>query len=385
MAAQVKETCTSSVDVIAGAREFLELIAEEQERPFPAERMAAIEAEVELTGTYRHTRDELEYGAAVAWRHNTHCIGRLHWRKLVVRDMRQLERAEDVFGELVEHVRLATNGGHILPMITVFAAEAPGAPGMRIWNPQLIRYAGYRQPDGSMIGDPLHAELTEAVTGLGWRGPGGRFDVLPVVIEMPGEPPRLFELPPAAVLEVPLRHPEHGWFEELGLRWHALPAISDMRLEIGGVNYTAAPFNGWYMGTEIGGRNLSDAERYDVLPAIAERLGLDTRASRTLWKDRALVELNVAVLHSFAERGVTIVDHHTASRQLLRHEKKEHEAGRVVPGEWSWLVPPVSGSTSPIFHHGYFPDVTLTPNFFYQPRPWHASPARAAGRGRPPR
>jgi hypothetical protein len=34
------------------------------------------------------------------------------------------------------------------------------------------------------------------------------------------------------------------------------------------------------------------------------------------------------------------------------------------------MVPPVSGSTSPIFHHGYFPDETLTPNFFYQPDPW---------------
>ncbi len=372
--------------MLADAREFLELVAREQERPFPADRMAAIEAEVGRTGTYRHTEEELAYGAAVAWRHNTHCVGRLHWRKLIVRDMRHLERAEDVFRELVEHVRLATNGGHILPMITVFAPEAPGAPGIRIWNPQLIRYAGYRQQDGSIVGDPLHADLTEAVIALGWRAPGGRFDVLPLVIEMPGEPPQLFELPSDVVMEVPLRHPEHAWFEELGLRWHALPAISDMRLEIGGVQYPAAPFNGWYMGTEIGGRNLSDTERYDLLPAIAERLGLDTRASRTLWKDRALVELNVAVLHSFAESGVTIVDHHTASRQFLRHEKKEHEAGRVVPAEWSWMVPPVSGSTSPIFHHGYFPDVTLKPNFFYQPRPYaHRRAATVVGPGRSPR
>ena len=27
-----------------------------------------------------------------------------------------------------------------------------------------------------------------------------------------------------------------------------------------------APFNGWYMGTEIGARNLADADRYDLLP-----------------------------------------------------------------------------------------------------------------------
>lgn len=357
-------------DLLAEARSFLELMARELERPFDAARMGVIEAEVRRSGAYRHTREELEYGAAVAWRNNTHCIGRLHWRKLVVRDMRHLDRAEDVLDEIVAHVRLATNGGHVLPMITVFAPQDPGSPGMRIWNPQLIRYAGYRQADGSVVGDPLHVGLTRAVTELGWRGPGGRFDVLPLVLQMPGEAPRLFELPSEVVMEVPLGHPEHAWFEELGLRWHALPAISDMRLEIGGVSYPAAPFNGWYMGTEIGGRNLSDTARYDLLPAIAERLGLDSRASRSLWKDRALVELNVAVLHSFAAAGVTIVDHHTASRQFMRHEKREQEAGRVVPAEWAWMVPPVSGSTSPIFHHGYFPDVTLKPNFFYQPRPY---------------
>lgn len=31
----------------------------------------------------------------------------------------------------------------------------------RVWNGQLITYAGYRQPDGSIIGDPANAELTE--------------------------------------------------------------------------------------------------------------------------------------------------------------------------------------------------------------------------------
>ena len=30
-----------------------------------------------------------------------------------------------------------------------------------MWNAQLIRYAGYRQPDGSVIGDPANADFTE--------------------------------------------------------------------------------------------------------------------------------------------------------------------------------------------------------------------------------
>jgi nitric-oxide synthase, bacterial len=70
-------------------------------------------------------------------------------------------------------------------------------------------------------------------------------------------------------LEVPVVHPEYEWFAGLGLRWHASPAISNMPLVIGGVRYTAAPFNGSYLGTEIGARNLADTDRYDMLPIIA--------------------------------------------------------------------------------------------------------------------
>jgi nitric-oxide synthase len=38
-----------------------------------------------------------------------------------------------------------------------------------------------------------------------------------------------------------------------------------MKLEIGGIEFTACPFNGWYMVTEIG-RNLADTNRYNKLP-----------------------------------------------------------------------------------------------------------------------
>jgi nitric-oxide synthase len=307
----------------------------------------------------------------VAWRNNTHCIGRLHWKSLVVRDMRHLSTAEEIFEALVEHIRFATNGGKIRSTMTVFAPQMPGQPGIRIWNPQLIRYAGYSQPGGSVIGDPLHAELTRAIQQLGWMGGKGTpFDILPVVIQMPHQPPRMFELPRDIVLEVPLSHPNYPWFAQLGLKWHALPVISNMRLEIGGISYTAAPFNGWYMGTEIGARNLGDVNRYNLLPLIAQKMGLDIRSDRTLWKDRALVELNVAVLSSFSQHGVTVVDHHTASRQFLLHDEQEKRAGRCVPAHWVWMVPPISGSASPIFHMPHYKNTTLKPNFFYQQPAW---------------
>jgi nitric-oxide synthase len=237
-------------------------------------------------------------------------------------------------------------------------------PGPRVLNDQLIRYAGYRLEGGGVLGDPRNVALTDAARKLGWRGGRGRFDVLPLIVQAGLGDPLLCHLPGDAVLEVPLVHPEYAWFAEMGLRWHAVPAVSDMCLEIGGICYPCAPFNGWYMGTEIGARNLADHDRYDLLPEMAERLGLDTTTERSLWRDHALVELNVAVLHSFERAGVTITDHHTESRRFLTHLEREEKAGRPCPADWSWIVPPLSGSATPVFHR-YYDTRRLTPAYVH--------------------
>ncbi|MFC4005833.1 nitric oxide synthase oxygenase [Nonomuraea purpurea] len=327
-------------------------------------RLRDVAREIARFGTYTHTFEELEFGARVAWRNSNRCIGRLYWRSLKVRDRRQVRTAEGVALECVAHLREATGNGKIRPTVTVLHPDTPALPGPRILNDQLIRYAGYRTRGGGVVGDPRNVELTEAARALGWPGGSGRFDVLPLIIQ-PGRGDRLLcNVPGDAVLEVPLVHPEYAWFAELGLRWHAVPAISDMCLEIGGVCYPCAPFNGWYMGTEIGARNLADTDRYDQLAVVAERLGLDTSTERSLWRDHALVELNVAVLHSFERAGVTISDHHTESRRFLTHLSREEKAGRVCPADWSWIVPPLSGSATPVFHR-YYDTRVLTPSFVH--------------------
>ncbi|RVX38331.1 nitric-oxide synthase [Nonomuraea polychroma] len=328
-------------------------------------RLRDVAREVARTGTYTHTFEELEFGARVAWRNSSRCIGRLYWRSLRVRDRRQVSTAEGVALECVGHLREATGNGKIRPTITVLPPDTPALPGPRILNDQLVRYAGHRGRGGRIVGDPKNVELTDMAKALGWRGDtGGRFDVLPVIIQPALGDPLLCNLPGDAVLEVPLVHPEYPWFAELGLRWHAVPAISDMCLEIGGICYPCAPFNGWYMGTEIGARNLADTDRYDQLAVVAERLGLNTSTERSLWRDHAMVELNVAVLHSFEQAGVTMTDHHTESRRFLTHLEKEEKAGRVCPADWSWIVPPLSGSATPVFHR-YYDTSVLTPAFVH--------------------
>ncbi|NYI06961.1 nitric oxide synthase oxygenase [Allostreptomyces psammosilenae] len=346
---------------------FLEAFSRENPRAAVdlTERVRQVLMEIDRTGTYRHTPEELTWGAKVAWRNSARCIGRLYWNSLQIRDRRRVHTPAEVAAECVEHLRSAWRGGRIRPTITIFPADAPDGPLVRIWNDQLIRYAGYLTPDGHRIGDGQYTRFTSLVGALGWRGAGTPFDVLPLLIET-RQGVSLHPVPRDAVAEVRLSHPEFPWFADLGLRWHAVPAISNMRLEIGGVSYSAAPFNGWYMETEIGARNLVDPHRYNVLPLLGRMMGLDMSAERTLWRDRALIELNRAVLHSFDEQGVAITDHHTESQRFLQHLRKEEAAGRVCPADWSWIVPPVSGGLTPVYHR-YYDQADLRPAFFLDP------------------
>jgi nitric-oxide synthase len=354
--------------LLVSAERFITQFYSENQLGSPDERLRVIRWEIESSGTYWHTADELAFGARVAWRNSSRCIGRLYWKSLRVRDCREVTAAADIAAESVLHLRDATNGGRIRPVITIFAPDAPGRPGPRILNSQLVRYAGYQRSDGTVIGDPANVELTRLARQLGWAGglPAGRFDMLPLLVQEPGAPVTVHSIPADAVLEVTMEHPEFAWFADLGLRWYAVPAICDTYLEIGGVSYPAAPFNGWYMCTEIGSRDLGDSDRYDQLPVIAARMGLSVASDRSLWKDKALTELNLAVLHSFAAAGITITDHHTESVRFLQHIEREARHGRACPADWTWIVPPAASSATPVFHR-YYQDFDQTPNFYRHP------------------
>ena len=349
--------------LLEAAESFIRQFAEENPGSGDSQqRINQIKAEVESCGSYRHTSQELAFGARVAWRNAARCIGRLYWNNLTVRDLRHVDHPDDIARHCFEHLRLASNHGRIRPVISVFAPDRPGRPAPRLLGEQLVRYAD----------DPRSAQRAALARELGWKGGTGRFRVLPLLVQAaPDRAPRFYELPQDAVLEVPLTHPRHPGFAGLGLRWYAVPAVSDMALEIGGISYPAAPFNGWYMGTEIGSRNLADADRYDLLPTVAGLFGLDTGSERTLWRDRALVELNLAVLHSFEAAGVTMADHHTESARFLTHVEREGRRGRSCPADWSWIVPPLSGSATAVFHRYYDPpDPELRPAFVHRTSVW---------------
>lgn len=71
---------------------------------------------------------------------------------------------------------------------------------------------------------------------------------------------------------------------------------------------------------------------------------------------------------------VTIVDHHAATSSFMKHLENEQKARGGCPADWAWIVPPISGSLTPVFHQemvNYF----LSPAFRYQvPAHWPCPP-----------
>ncbi len=359
--------------MLAQAKEYIDQISHELgwEQADCERRWTEIEEEVRATGTYTHTYEELAYGAQLAWRNSAKCIGRISWRNMIVRDLRHVTDPDAMFRECVEHLRMATNGGNVQIVMNVFRPKKPMERwGPRIWNSQYIRFAAYEQPDGTVLGDKANQQLTQVLIRQGWTPPAKKtaFDLLPIVIEVPGQAPRLYELPAEEVLMVPLEHPNYPDFNALGLQWCAVPAISNFRMDIGGIQYGCIPFNGWFMETEIA-RNMWEDGRYEKAEAIAHAMGLDTSSEQTLWRDRAFLETNAAVLHSFSKAKVTLVDHQTAARQFLTHDLREKRAGRECPAQWSWVTPSAGGSSTPVWHHE-MRDFFLSPSYHYAADKW---------------
>lgn len=108
-------------------------------------------------------------------------------------DERRLLNEAEIYEALLNHIDFATNNGKIRPAITLFEPDR-----VRIWNHQLIRYAGY-ETDSGIVGDSDSIEFTKICESLGWRGARTNYDVLPLVIQVDDRDPMFFDLPKECV------------------------------------------------------------------------------------------------------------------------------------------------------------------------------------------
>ncbi len=329
-------------------------------------------------GNYTQTPRELLFGLRRAWRNARKCIMRSHCEELELCDLRSVTSSAGMGRDLIRGMIKAFNGGVIKPTAFVFPPRTPNSRGPMIWNHQLLAFAGYEAEDGSFIGDPMSVQLTKEIIDLGWEPPEqrGRWDLLPLVTMADGDLPVIVELPSNLRRLVEIRHPQYvAEFEDLDLKWVPFPALTRLGFDIGGVQYTAAPFIGWFMDAEIGVRDLADSFRYNALPDIVNALNL-TRGKlvqgienfedlpeyeRLAMLSRAQTELNYAVHWSYLQAKVNMTDTLTASMKWCQFDDEfKNKSGYRLPADPYWLAPP-QGSIVPLWHRGGAPN--------YQPKP----------------
>ncbi|KAL8746468.1 MAG: hypothetical protein Q9184_007744, partial [Pyrenodesmia sp. 2 TL-2023] len=331
-----------------------------------------------IGGNWDQTPAEIEFGIRRAWRNARKCIMRSHSDELKLCDMRNTTTSTEMAGELLQNMCEAFNGGNVVPTVFLLPARKANSRGPMIWNHQVLEFAGYQMEDGSILGDPVSVELTKAIIDLGWEPPSPRtrWDLLPLVVMADNDIPAMVEVPSPLRDLIHIRHPRYSnEFKELDLRWVSVPALTRLGFDIGGMQYTAAPFIGWFMDAEIGVRDLADTFRYNALPDVVRALGLlngkDGGAGADLEDlpeyerlavlSHAQTELTYAVHWSYQQAKVSMSDTLTASIKWCQYDdefKAKH--GFRLPADPYWLAPP-QGSIVPVWHRGGAPN--------YQPKP----------------
>ena len=157
------------------------------EDAFPA-RWARVAQAIEQTGTYEHTFDELFFGARLAWRNSARCVGGCSGMAFTWKMRARHGHGRDVRGPKASP-RPSYPRGQLRAVMTAFRPQRPGSGGPGL-EQSALRYAGYRQSEGSLLGDPANERMTaEALRGWVPPTPKTGFDLLPLILEMPGAPP----------------------------------------------------------------------------------------------------------------------------------------------------------------------------------------------------
>lgn len=125
------------------------------------ERLKNSETSLQTKGYYELEFNELEFACRTAWRNAARCIGRINWSKIKLFDGRHCSTTKQMFDMICDHLKYATNGGNIRSAITVFRQRIKNCHDVRIWNSQIINYAGYEINETETIGDKSQIPFTK--------------------------------------------------------------------------------------------------------------------------------------------------------------------------------------------------------------------------------
>jgi nitric-oxide synthase len=99
---------TQNNEIFLKAESFLKVCYQELEMTEKLQdRLEEVKSEIQQSGTYFHTNEELTHGARMAWRNSNRCVGRLYWKTLKVIDARHLTDEDDIFKAMEHHIEYA--------------------------------------------------------------------------------------------------------------------------------------------------------------------------------------------------------------------------------------------------------------------------------------
>lgn len=102
----------------------------------------------------------------------------------------------------------------------------------------------------------------------------------------------------------------------------------------------------------------STRKKYDSYVILRKTMDTDhSNEILNLWDLRNTLHLK--------EAGVTITDHHTASDTFMKFAENEQRLRGGYPADWVWIVPPMSGSLTSVFHQEMLM-YRLKPSYEYQ-------------------
>lgn len=323
--------------IVAEAEEFLmhaskELMLSDEQLN---ERLLEMKLLVGANDSYSHTQDEIQVGARIACR-NSMCPYNGLLSQLDVWNKGNLVTYEAMSGAIIDHLAtVAAESGkdrtRKRSILVLFGPrEVFDMTGTRFWTPSFTEYAGYSQDDGKILGDPRNVELTAHLIKHGlWKAPEVKsaFDMLPVVLKIPGQRPYVVPVPDGMRKEVRIEHPTCAAIAELNIRWPAFTIASSLRLCIGGVTYPCCAFNRIFFRSEV---IKGICSRDGLVKQWADSMGIPQ--SDRLREKRALLEMEEAILHSFAGQDAVILSDDTKEDLRLQHERNEIKAGRDRSG-----------------------------------------------------